>query len=153
MDVEAEDREDQRRRKIAQGPLPRTPADYPISLSRTSSQRSKPHPFASTRSPSPSLPISQSLNTSLSRRADRNSILANSRSQPNLAESFRMPTPILVPAHQVNLVSSEDKNDDELCPVCVESLSFTFRLPGEKPHIVPECGHALHEVSHPDRAR
>jgi hypothetical protein len=29
----------------------------------------------------------------------------------------------------------------------VESLSFTFRLPGEKPHIVPECGHALHEVS------
>jgi hypothetical protein len=30
--------------------------------------------------------------------------------------------------------------------VCLEPLSFSFRLPGEKPHIVPECGHALHEV-------
>ncbi|KAF8159440.1 Pleckstrin homology domain-containing protein [Crassisporium funariophilum] len=36
-------------------------------------------------------------------------------------------------------------NDDE-CPVCLEPLSFSFRLPGEKPHIVPECGHALHEA-------
>ncbi|KAH9976231.1 Pleckstrin homology domain-containing protein [Lactifluus volemus] len=32
------------------------------------------------------------------------------------------------------------------CPVCLEPLSFSFRLPGEKPHIVPECGHALHEA-------
>lgn len=37
--------------------------------------------------------------------------------------------------------------DDDECPVCLEPLSFSFRLPGEKPHIVPECGHALHEVS------
>jgi hypothetical protein len=36
---------------------------------------------------------------------------------------------------------------DEDCIICGESLSFSFRLPGEKPHIVPECGHALHEVS------
>ncbi|KAF4611282.1 hypothetical protein D9613_007054 [Agrocybe pediades] len=36
--------------------------------------------------------------------------------------------------------------DDEECPVCLEPLSFSFRLPGEKPHIVPECGHALHEA-------
>lgn len=36
--------------------------------------------------------------------------------------------------------------DDDECPVCLEPLSFSFRLPGEKPHIVPECGHALHEV-------
>jgi hypothetical protein len=53
----------------------------------------------------------------------------------------------LAPAHQVALVSAEDKDDEDTCPICVESLSFTFRLPGEKPHIVPECGHALHEVS------
>ncbi|KAG9032108.1 hypothetical protein FRB95_001885 [Tulasnella sp. JGI-2019a] len=47
------------------------------------------------------------------------------------------PTPIV----------SQDANDqDEVCPVCLESLSFSFRLPGEKPHIVPECGHALHEA-------
>lgn len=38
-------------------------------------------------------------------------------------------------------------DDDDECPVCLEPLSFSFRLPGEKPHIVPECGHALHEVS------
>ena len=37
--------------------------------------------------------------------------------------------------------------DGDECPVCLEPLSFSFRLPGEKPHIVPECGHALHEVS------
>ncbi|PFH50267.1 hypothetical protein AMATHDRAFT_4171 [Amanita thiersii Skay4041] len=46
------------------------------------------------------------------------------------------------------VVSSHDSPDDEdECPVCLEPLSFSFRLPGEKPHIVPECGHALHEVS------
>lgn len=46
------------------------------------------------------------------------------------------------------VVSSHDASDDEdECPVCLEPLSFSFRLPGEKPHIVPECGHALHEVS------
>ena len=45
------------------------------------------------------------------------------------------------------VVSSQDANDDEdECPVCLEPLSFSFRLPGEKPHIVPECGHALHEA-------
>lgn len=45
------------------------------------------------------------------------------------------------------VVSNRDALDDEEeCPVCLEPLSFSFRLPGEKPHIVPECGHALHEV-------
>jgi hypothetical protein len=45
------------------------------------------------------------------------------------------------------VVSNRDAPDDEAeCPVCLEPLSFSFRLPGEKPHIVPECGHALHEV-------
>ncbi|KAH9951186.1 Pleckstrin homology domain-containing protein [Amylocystis lapponica] len=45
------------------------------------------------------------------------------------------------------VVSSRDPTEDEdECPVCLEPLSFSFRLPGEKPHIVPECGHALHEA-------
>jgi len=48
--------------------------------------------------------------------------------------------------HQYN--SAHDMDDEGECPVCLEPLSFSFRLPGEKPHIVPECGHALHEVSH-----
>ena len=47
------------------------------------------------------------------------------------------------------IVSSRDATEEEAeCPVCLEPLSFSFRLPGEKPHIVPECGHALHEVYH-----
>ena len=45
------------------------------------------------------------------------------------------------------VVSNQDHvEEEEDCPVCLEPLSFSFRLPGEKPHIVPECGHALHEV-------
>ncbi|KAH9174888.1 Pleckstrin homology domain-containing protein [Lactarius sanguifluus] len=45
------------------------------------------------------------------------------------------------------VVSSHDSSEEEEeCPVCLEPLSFSFRLPGEKPHIVPECGHALHEA-------
>ncbi|KAJ7504361.1 Pleckstrin homology domain-containing protein [Mycena galericulata] len=45
------------------------------------------------------------------------------------------------------VVSSQDnQEEEEECPVCLEPLSFSFRLPGEKPHIVPECGHALHEA-------
>ncbi|KAG8983163.1 hypothetical protein FRB90_006258, partial [Tulasnella sp. 427] len=44
-------------------------------------------------------------------------------------------------------VVAHDSNDgDDTCPVCLESLAFSFRLPGEKPHVVPECGHALHEA-------
>ncbi|KAF8659888.1 hypothetical protein AX16_001772 [Volvariella volvacea WC 439] len=47
----------------------------------------------------------------------------------------------------IPVVSNYDPNDEEAdCPVCLEPLSSSFRLPGEKPHIVPECGHALHEA-------
>ncbi|KAI0002142.1 Pleckstrin homology domain-containing protein [Russula compacta] len=42
--------------------------------------------------------------------------------------------------------SHSSSEEEEECPVCLEPLSFSFRLPGEKPHIVPECGHALHEA-------
>jgi hypothetical protein len=52
-----------------------------------------------------------------------------------------------MPQAPLPVVSNRDVPDDEAeCPVCLEPLSFSFRLPGEKPHIVPECGHALHEV-------
>lgn len=58
------------------------------------------------------------------------------------------PYAIMAPA-PLPVVSSHDATEDEdECPVCLEPLSFSFRLPGEKPHIVPECGHALHEVSY-----
>ncbi|EPQ56625.1 hypothetical protein GLOTRDRAFT_75412 [Gloeophyllum trabeum ATCC 11539] len=51
----------------------------------------------------------------------------------------------MVPA-PLPVVSSHDDEEEDECPVCLEPLSFSFRLPGEKPHIVPECGHALHEA-------
>ncbi|KAF8202331.1 hypothetical protein BJ912DRAFT_1019224 [Pholiota molesta] len=52
-----------------------------------------------------------------------------------------------VPMGPLPVVSSHTPpDDDDECPVCLEPLSFSFRLPGEKPHIVPECGHALHEA-------
>ncbi|KAF7308751.1 hypothetical protein MKEN_01074200 [Mycena kentingensis (nom. inval.)] len=35
-------------------------------------------------------------------------------------------------------------DDEPACPICLESLQL--RIAGEKPHIVPECGHALHEA-------
>ena len=38
-------------------------------------------------------------------------------------------------------------NDDENCPVCLESLAM--RLHGEKPHVVPICGHKLRKTSPP----
>ena len=53
-------------------------------------------------------------------------------------------------AQTMPIVSPRDPPDEEAeCPVCLEPLSFSFRLPGEKPHIVPECSHALHEVFPP----
>ncbi|KAF9530403.1 Pleckstrin homology domain-containing protein [Crepidotus variabilis] len=51
------------------------------------------------------------------------------------------------PMGPLPVVSNHSRPDDgDECPVCLEPLSFSFRLPGEKPHIVPECGHALHEA-------
>ena len=56
--------------------------------------------------------------------------------------------PLFVPMPPAPVVSPHESADDEQeCPVCLEPLSFSFRLPGEKPHVVPECGHSLHEVS------
>jgi hypothetical protein len=71
------------------------------------------------------------------------------RSTPTLRTPDLSTHPFAVMAHApLPVVSSRDATEDEEdCPVCLEPLSFSFRLPGEKPHIVPECGHALHEVS------
>ena len=53
----------------------------------------------------------------------------------------------VIPPGAVPVVSSHTEDVEDECPVCLEPLSFSFRLPGEKPHVVPECGHALHEAS------
>jgi len=106
------------------------------------------HPFASSAvrptSPVPPPPSSSKLSVPDSARGG----IPFSRSQPNLADRYKESNTMHQP-HQVTLVSEEDARDDrDNCPVCCESLSFTYRLPGEKPHIVPECGHSLHEVSY-----
>ncbi|KAF7308563.1 hypothetical protein HMN09_00705400 [Mycena chlorophos] len=41
-------------------------------------------------------------------------------------------------------VVSSRQDEEPTCPICLESLQL--RIAGEKPHIVPECGHALHEA-------
>ncbi|KII87384.1 hypothetical protein PLICRDRAFT_177143 [Plicaturopsis crispa FD-325 SS-3] len=71
---------------------------------------------------------------------------ASTANTANYSETHLHPYAAMGPA-PLPVVSNQDSADDEEeCPVCLEPLSFSFRLPGEKPHIVPECGHALHEV-------
>ena len=38
----------------------------------------------------------------------------------------------------------DNEEEEELCPVCLCELSL--RLKGEKPHVVPVCGHRLREL-------
>ncbi|GAA5918128.1 hypothetical protein JCM6882_006353 [Rhodosporidiobolus microsporus] len=40
---------------------------------------------------------------------------------------------------------SDSADQEELCPICCEGL-IAFRLAGEKPHVVPVCGHRLHHA-------
>ncbi|TIB78870.1 hypothetical protein E3Q22_02420 [Wallemia mellicola] len=61
-----------------------------------------------------------------------------SQSQPS-------PVPVSPVTPTSNAVLADEEEDCDNCPVCLEPLSFSFRLPGEKPHIVPVCGHALHD--------
>jgi hypothetical protein len=56
------------------------------------------------------------------------------------------PYAAMLPAPLPVVSDHNSVTDKEECPVCLESLTFSFRLPGEKAPIVPECGHALHEV-------
>ncbi|WWC91194.1 uncharacterized protein L201_006136 [Kwoniella dendrophila CBS 6074] len=123
---------------------------------KSSSTKGPVHPYANAvLRPTSPLTTSKSQNTFLSPQPNKKqdhhySSLSNSKSSPNLAEQYKMTSSTNYNQHnnhhQIALISTEDdKDDEETCPVCVESLSFTYRLPGEKPHIVPECGHALHE--------
>ncbi|KAF9240668.1 hypothetical protein BU15DRAFT_73897 [Melanogaster broomeanus] len=62
-------------------------------------------------------------------------------------DNHNLPPYVPMPPAPLPVVSNHETLDDEQeCPVCLEPLSFSFRLPGEKPHVVPECGHSLHEA-------
>ena len=79
------------------------------------------------------------------------SVFRNRKRAPSLKSSHSASTATSTDSTNgmppIPVVSSHSPQDDATeCPVCLEPLSFSFRLPGEKPHIVPECSHALHEV-------
>lgn len=79
------------------------------------------------------------------------SVFRNRKRAPSLKSSHSASTTTSIESTSnmppVPVVSSHSPQEDTTeCPVCLEPLSFSFRLPGEKPHIVPECSHALHEV-------
>ncbi|KDQ26693.1 hypothetical protein PLEOSDRAFT_1077555 [Pleurotus ostreatus PC15] len=80
----------------------------------------------------------------------RSGYSASTSSSDNLANQSAAPTlhpyGTMSPAPLPVVSNHDNAEDEEECPVCLEPLSFSFRLPGEKPHIVPECGHALHEA-------
>ncbi|ODN81110.1 hypothetical protein L202_03203 [Cryptococcus amylolentus CBS 6039] len=105
----------------------------------TPSSKSKPKP--SFLSPQPARPGPTPLTgLSSSKSAPDLDALSLSHSHQTQRERQREMPPL-----QPVVVSTQDEDDDETCPVCVEPMGATYRLPGEKPPIVPECGHALHE--------
>ncbi|THH06559.1 hypothetical protein EW146_g9576, partial [Bondarzewia mesenterica] len=131
--------------------------------SRQVHQSSSSHQPSTLSTPTPNLPRSKStfstfssLHLTVSRAAQRAPSAASLHSSHSAGStrsssyndnySAAHPFAAMVSA-PLPVVSSHDSSDDEEeCPVCLEPLSFSFRLPGEKPHIVPECGHALHEA-------
>lgn len=115
---------------------------HPASLAQRATQLLK-HPSR--------IPSAFSLNSSYSNASHEGSTTSNNSDSfvPKNTDAFPAIHPYAaMVAAPVPVVSSHDPLEEEDdCPVCLEPLSFSFRLPGEKPHIVPECGHALHEVS------
>ncbi|KAI0684033.1 hypothetical protein BC835DRAFT_672591 [Cytidiella melzeri] len=122
--------------------LPSSHRDKPTSL--TASFRSVLHRLP-TRAPSANSLRSAYSTTSSAKPTPPTAILTTVLSPPTEYHPSH-PYAAMVAA-PLPVVSSHDATEhEEDCPVCLESLSFSFRLPGEKPHIVPECGHALHEA-------
>lgn len=54
----------------------------------------------------------------------------------NSRRDFRMDLPL-------TSSSIRDEEEEETCTICQEDLSM--RLAGERPHVVPQCGHRLRE--------
>ena len=114
-------------------PAPKAPSITSSIRSVFASQRKSKGPAAHDLGPSGS---TSALSLRSGDLSDSSQITATYSHPYSLTDNPKMP-----------MMSSRDATEEEAeCPVCLEPLSFSFRLPGEKPHIVPECGHALHEV-------
>ena len=111
--------------------------------SRSHRTTKSPHPFATmARTASPPM---RSF-----REEGSGSGLASSQSMPNmLAYTSPVDGPSCVLPEVV--IAEPDMVDDDVCPVCNVSLSSEFRVRGEKPLVVAECGHEVHYVSCRDR--
>lgn len=129
-----------------------TAAQEPPRSPAASSLAGRAKEFFAVRRPAPRVASSNSLHSAYSTHSARARAAARSTDHlPVQNPDPPPPVPDLHPyaamvASPVPVVSSHDAEDEKECPVCLEPLSFSFRLPGEKPHIVPDCGHALHEV-------
>jgi hypothetical protein len=73
------------------------------------------------------------------------SLSNNTNTQPfnSYKRSSALPHPYSSAAVAMNqsMIRDAERDEEQNCPVCLEPLSF--RLPGEKPHVVPQCGHRL----------
>ncbi|KAL7414666.1 hypothetical protein BDY24DRAFT_414377 [Mrakia frigida] len=84
-----------------------------------------PHPFAAALPPAP---------------------LLSQHNHGNYEQQRRQQAPAAMAAPPLALIVSSDSDEDETykCPVCVERMGSDYRIQGEKPDVIPECGHAIH---------
>lgn len=98
------------------------------------------HPFSNRR---PSI-----ADSAISRKPSRDALQEAQRMVATMSTSSHASAPPPAPLQPVSVVSEETSTaeDSETCPICVESLNASYKLPGEKAHVIPDCGHALHEA-------
>lgn len=96
------------------------------------------HPYAKRSSATPSGRLSDPPSSADSFNAQRR----ESKAQQHRTERNAGGAP------QLALVIAETDGDNNgyKCPVCVERIGAEFRMKGEKPDVIPECGHAIHHV-------
>ncbi|GAA5826870.1 hypothetical protein JCM11251_002136 [Rhodosporidiobolus azoricus] len=91
-------------------------------------------------------PTSSSSLFSRPRTSSRPSLLTPPPS-PTHSRSFpsRKSSEDTFPPGFMSAAISDSQDEEEVCPICCEGLN-AFRLAGEKPHVVPVCGHRLHHA-------
>ncbi|KAJ9124322.1 hypothetical protein QFC22_001122 [Naganishia vaughanmartiniae] len=123
----------------------------------SSSETAFTHPYAASRVLSRNDPTNRTTNAGINGMTTPISDVNNDRLRSPLAMAnafAKDPTHALDAGQsryepgQLSVVSQESSRDpdEDTCPICVESLNASYRLPGERAHIVPECRHALHEA-------
>lgn len=93
------------------------------------------------------IPALESSSTSKARMSKREEILADSNKLSSFgayADGAGADKHYSQTAAKFRNLEDNDEGEEASCPVCLELLSF--RLAGEKPHVVPTCGHALHHA-------